>query len=66
MKVGYGTSNTGPMVDKLFKDPNFISATLNIDLGLVEDFIKISELLNSKDKIDLTVYMELANNCIKI
>ena len=66
VKVGYGTSNTGPMVDKLFKDPNFISATLNIDLGLVEDFIKISELLNSKDKIDLTVYMELANNCIKI
>ena len=44
MKVGYGTSNTGPIVEKFFKDPNFISSILNIDLGLKEDFIKITEL----------------------
>ena len=48
VKVGYGTSNTGPMVGKLFKDPQLIATTLNFDSYLVNYLIQISELLNSK------------------
>ena len=66
VKVGYGTTNTGPMIDRLFTSPNFIANALDLDLDLVENFIKISDFLNSKTIIDIDEYKRISIKILKI
>lgn len=65
IKVGYGTTNTGPMIDRLFSDPNFISDTLELDNELVINLIKISDLLNCKSIICINEYKEISVEILK-
>ena len=66
VKVSYGTSNNWPMVDKLFINPQLIARTLNLDNVLVNYLKQISELLNSKQKKSINLYLNLATKSHKI
>ena len=51
------------MIDSIFKDPDFVSNTLKINSALVNNFVEVSGMVNSKTTIDTKKYKE---TCLEI
>ena len=60
IKVGYRTSNTGPMISKLFEDPEFLNQTLDLGKNLVENPIRISRFINQNEPVNINLYQKIA------
>ena len=66
IKVGYRTSNTGPMISKLFEDPESINQTLDLGKNLVENPIRISRFINQNEPVNINLYKKIAIETVNI
>lgn len=58
IKPGYGSSTTGPNVQRALKDPQKCAQILDIDLQFVETIFNLCNLLRSKSKPEKSVWMK--------
>lgn len=50
VKVGYGTSNTGPNIKRAMNDPKNLSEILKFEIKFVENVVELYSMLGSFDK----------------